>query len=331
MNYNLSILKSNKLAVLFTLSVLFSFGNFCKAQQYNAEPSVLKKIEQEPLLNGFKFGQKDLFTGISDDAESLINRISKEFPDEPMVRNDQNMTGDEYELYVAAIRPVLINGTSMFENDNKTISLQIMELPNNRYLFNKKTGDQAERMNASEFLKYVQGVYDATGEKFHQADLPEAQKTETRYVLVKPIDRTAQSRIAKEVTEIEDLRKEIPSNVTLVSFAIVDEVPAYPGCEGNNVEKKQCMQENIAAFVNENFNTGLAKELGLKGKQIISVMFEIDEQGMVTDIKTRGDSPEMKGEAERVVSLLPKMKPGMQGGKEVGVIYALPIIFEAGK
>ncbi|HBR54019.1 MAG TPA: energy transducer TonB, partial [Flavobacteriaceae bacterium] len=45
-------------------------------------------------------------------------------------------------------------------------------------------------------------------------------------------------------------------------------------------------------------------------------------------VRARAAHPSLEEEAVRVVSALPAMLPGEQEGKKVGVIYALPIIFE---
>ena len=46
-------------------------------------------------------------------------------------------------------------------------------------------------------------------------------------------------------------------------------------------------------------------------------MFTIDENGVVTDIRSRGPHPKLEKEAERVVKLLPKMEPGKQRKQNV--------------
>jgi protein TonB len=117
-----------------------------------------------------------------------------------------------------------------------------------------------------------------------------------------------------------------------VPFAVIDEVPVYPGCEGTNNEVlKKCMSDKIGLFVSENFNMKLLESLPLKpGKYRTAVQFKIDKEGSVVDVRARNTngSIEVEEEAIRVVSLIPKMKPGIQRGKTVGVLYALPIIFE---
>ena len=103
----------------------------------------------------------------------------------------------------------------------------------------------------------------------------------------------------------------------------------FPGCErGNNEKKRKCMSEKISKFVQKKFNTDLAGDLGLTGRQRISVIFKIDKSGNVTGVRARAPHPILEKEAQRVISLLPKMQPGIQKGKAVIVSYSLPIIFQ---
>ena len=88
------------------------------------------------------------------------------------------------------------------------------------------------------------------------------------------------------------------------------------------------MNQKIAKFIQRKFNQDLAADLGLSGRQRISVIFKIDKRGNVTGVRARAPHPRLQKEAVKVVSLLPKMKPGKQRGKAVIVQYSLPIIFE---
>jgi protein TonB len=136
----------------------------------------------------------------------------------------------------------------------------------------------------------------------------------------------------EEIVEVTEVAEEVGvvEEIADVPFAVIENVPVYPGCEGlnSNDERKKCMQEKITRFVNKNFNTGLANELGLSGRQTIGVQFKIDKKGNVTGIQSRAKDPKLQQEAARVINKLPKMTPGKQRGQPVGVIYALPIIFE---
>jgi len=114
-----------------------------------------------------------------------------------------------------------------------------------------------------------------------------------------------------------------------VPFAVIENVPVFPGCEkGSNTKKKECMSKKISQFVNRKFNTELASDLGLSGRQRIMVMFKIDKTGSVVNIQARAPHPGLEKEAKRVIGKLPQMQPGKQRGKPVNVPYSLPIIFQ---
>ncbi len=133
----------------------------------------------------------------------------------------------------------------------------------------------------------------------------------------------------EEEIDIEDLDVEEVEEDVEVPFAVIENVPVFPGCErGNNAKKRKCMSEKIAKFVQRKFNTELAGDLGLSGRQRISVIFKIDKSGNVTGVRARAPHPRLEKEAQRVINLLPKMQPGKQRGKAVIVPYSLPIIFQ---
>ena len=132
-----------------------------------------------------------------------------------------------------------------------------------------------------------------------------------------------------EEIEIEEIEVEEVVEDVEVPFAVIENVPEYPGCErGSNAEKRKCMSDKIAKFVQRKFNTDLAGDLGLSGRQRISVIFKIDKNGYVTGVRSRAPHPRLEKEAARVINMLPKMKPGKQRGKPVIVPYSLPITFQ---
>jgi hypothetical protein len=128
--------------------------------------------------------------------------------------------------------------------------------------------------------------------------------------------------------EREPINKDY-SDTSEVPFAVIDQVPVFPGCEGlPKVQQKKCMTNKISTFVVENFNATLGKAFGLTGKIKIYVGFKIDENGEVSYVKARAPHEALAEEAKRVINLLPKMIPGKQNGKAVTVPYSLPIIFQ---
>lgn len=126
---------------------------------------------------------------------------------------------------------------------------------------------------------------------------------------------------------------EARSEFTDVPFAVIDEVPVFPGCEDAADEKtrKECMTSGIANFVNDNFNVKKMREFATEGMNRVIVQFKIDETGNVVNARARAKNPELEAEAIRVLKALPKMQPGKQKGKEVGVMYSLPIVFQVGE
>lgn len=134
----------------------------------------------------------------------------------------------------------------------------------------------------------------------------------------------------EEIVEVEEIEVEEVEEVTEVAFHVIENVPVFPGCENekSNAAKRDCMSEKIQKFVTKKFNTELASDLGLTGRQRISVFFKIDKTGSVTSVQARAPHPGLEKEAARVINQLPKMKPGKQRGKAVTVPYALPIVFQ---
>lgn len=125
-----------------------------------------------------------------------------------------------------------------------------------------------------------------------------------------------------EVVEGEEVVEDIP-------FMLIQNVPIYPGCEGNNEVLKKCFSTKIQEYFSENFNVGLATELGLsEGRKRLFVVFRIDKKGNVVDIKSRGPHPVLEEEVEKILSKLPQMIPGKERGEPVTVSYSIPITFK---
>ncbi|MDH3381136.1 MAG: energy transducer TonB [Flavobacteriaceae bacterium] len=134
-------------------------------------------------------------------------------------------------------------------------------------------------------------------------------------------------KVAIKVREIVEIRED-EDVVEDVPFAIIEDVPVFPGCTGTKEQKRECLSDKISQHVNRKFNADLAQELGLSpGKKRIFVMFKIDKNGDVVDIEARAPHVRLEKEAIRVIESLPKMQPGKQRGRAVGVKYSLPITF----
>ncbi len=136
------------------------------------------------------------------------------------------------------------------------------------------------------------------------------------------------SNTDKGVIGVSDVKVAYVEEDVEVAFAIIEDVPVYPGCEGlSKSETKACFQRKVQEHVIKNFNyPETALQMGIQGR--VSVIFIIDSKGVTTGIRSRGPDKILEREAERIIGLLPKMQPGKQRGKPVRVAYAVPIYFK---
>lgn len=140
---------------------------------------------------------------------------------------------------------------------------------------------------------------------------------------------TNQDEIIQDViVRVEDVNVEEVEEDVEVPFAIIENIPVFPGCEGmSKKEMKDCFQKKMQEHVVKNFKyPDTALELRIQGR--VSVVFVIDSKGYTTSVRSRGPDEILEKEAERIIKLLPKMKPGKQRGKPVKVSYAVPIFFK---
>ncbi|CAH8293338.1 protein TonB [Mariniflexile fucanivorans] len=127
---------------------------------------------------------------------------------------------------------------------------------------------------------------------------------------------------------VSDVRVNVIEEDVEVAFAVIEDVPVFPGCEGlSKSETKDCFQQKMQEHVLKNFTyPETALQLGIQGR--VSVIFVIDSKGNITGIRSRGPDKILEKEAERIIGLLPKMQPGKQRGKPVRVAYSVPIFFK---
>ncbi len=131
---------------------------------------------------------------------------------------------------------------------------------------------------------------------------------------------------ANALAPVDDLEDE-PEHVP---FAIVEDVPVFPGCEtlATKREKAACFSEKIGRIISRKFNTELGSRYGLSGVQRIYTTFDVGVDGAIRNVKVRAPHPKLEKEAKRVIGFFPTMTPGMQRKKPVTVKYQLPIVFK---
>jgi len=133
-------------------------------------------------------------------------------------------------------------------------------------------------------------------------------------------DQDAIVEVEYVIVEEEEEEMEVP-------FAIIEDIPIFPGCENVSKRKQRdCFQEKINKHIVKNFRyPEIAQEMGIQGRVYVSFM--IDVNGNVVGVKSRGPDKNLEKEAQRIIDKLPKMIPGKQRGKPVRVPYSIPITF----
>jgi protein TonB len=100
-------------------------------------------------------------------------------------------------------------------------------------------------------------------------------------------------------------------------FIVVEEPPEFPG--GNTALMK---------FISENLSyPSDAQDNNIQGRVILK--FVVNTDGSADRIEVlRSIDPLLDNEAVRVVTTLPRFKPGKQGGVPVPVWFTLPVVFK---
>ena len=100
-------------------------------------------------------------------------------------------------------------------------------------------------------------------------------------------------------------------------FEVVEQMPEFP--DGG-------MPALMEYFVKNIKYPEAAMKKGTQGR--VTVQFVVEKDGSIANAKVlRGIDPELDKEAVRVISMMPKWKPGMQKGQAVNVKYTVPVMF----
>ena len=130
----------------------------------------------------------------------------------------------------------------------------------------------------------------------------------------------------EEIVEIEDVEVEEVEEDVDVPFAVIENVPVFPGCE-NESDKRACFNSMMQKHISKNFRyPEIAQEMGVQGR--VSVMFTIQKDGSIGNVRMRGPDKNLEAEAARIIGKLPRMIPGKQRGRAVRVPFSIPITFK---
>jgi protein TonB len=136
-----------------------------------------------------------------------------------------------------------------------------------------------------------------------------------------------ESTESDEEMVIEDIVVEDDFDDIDVPFAVIEDVPIFPGCESvAKSQRRACFQEQMNKHIRKNFRyPDIAQEMGIQGR--VYVNFIISQDGTITNIRMRGPDKNLENEAARIIGRLPKMTPGRQRGRAVRVPFSIPITF----
>jgi len=131
-------------------------------------------------------------------------------------------------------------------------------------------------------------------------------------------DEQVETTVNKEAVEVVEQKQEevVVEQKEEEVFVVVEEMPEFPG-------GIKALRSFLASAVKYPV---IAQENGIQGK--VYVNFVVNKDGSVSNAKVaRSVDPSLDAEALRVVSTLPKWKPGKQRGVPVRVFYTVPISF----
>ncbi|XLS29920.1 energy transducer TonB [Flavobacteriaceae bacterium M23B6Z8] len=122
-------------------------------------------------------------------------------------------------------------------------------------------------------------------------------------------------------------RSQLKNVSGLIEWSDLVESPVFPGCESLKGDSlKVCFKRKLNAHIIQNFK--YPKESMSEGYQgNVTVYFTIDQNGELTKLYSKAGHPPFAEEAERIISLLPKMKPGSYRNLPIDTPFSIPILF----
>jgi len=153
-------------------------------------------------------------------------------------------------------------------------------------------------------------------------------KKEIKEVVIESTETNQDQKVIVEAKKVVVVEEEVETDVP---FAIIEDVPVFPGCEKVAKEKRRdCLQDKVQQHIRKNFSyPESAMDAGIQGT--VRVSFIIDKEGKVSVAHLRGPDKALEKEAERIISKLPQMTPGKQRGKPVRMVMQIPIVFKLDK
>ena len=316
-----------KKIILLLLIPLLSFGqkDFNKLEEVvilgqgniKNDAFVDTTLETSPIVSEFISNNPFLDCNINDDScfQNLINhhilnnfyypQLGNYFDIQAMV--NVNYTIDKNGLVKNVTSSAALIGVSFEDAESKKVISSAFEKAANLII------ESLPKINSS----LVDGT--AVDKKF---------RTPILYKLVDIEKGLINSININKVNEgLNFLNKLNQKEITKEEYPKIEEIPVFPGCEKLKKTKLiECFQMKMQRHINKNFRyPEFAQKNGIQGRVFIKFIIGVD--GNITRIESRGPHPILERDAERIILLLPKMKPGKVNGLRVRVPFSIPITF----
>lgn len=164
--------------------------------------------------------------------------------------------------------------------------------------------------NHSGRYRFFYGVWLESGENIQM--MAEFRLTDN-YEKVKQAEKTPIPKITgKNYVELPKRDAVVQASEEQV-FGIAEEMPEFPGG-----------MPALMEFIRKNLRHDKAEK-----KERVIIQIVVDKEGNATNpMVLRSVAPTLDEEALRIVSLMPKWKPGRQAGKNRNVKFVFPVVFE---
>ncbi|WP_405399488.1 energy transducer TonB [Maribacter sp. Asnod2-G09] len=258
--------------------------------------------------------------------EGLIE-YTKIYPDEPVKLTLVQPSTEGYNRYVnkknayKSIDNNLKMSVNSFEKQFAYYDFSLGAHPSDYIEFKV---DNIEELSSNELQKFNELLTKLENEPFYKSSI--IISDDSNSFLIKTDIKDLRGSIVSQRVQIVTQEEFEDLGDVDVAFAVVEEVPIFPGCEDAD-DKRACFNEKIQRHIGKHFNyPQAAQDANIEGR--VSTMFIISSKGKIENIKMRGPDKLLEDEVERIIEKLPEMKPGKQFGKAVNVPFSIPIQFK---
>ena len=194
----------------------------------------------------------------------------------------------------------LIKDTIFYEDDGTYVKFETSDG------FQPETGEPCKKLTITS--------YNADGTPRNNFFITETERRgDTSTYSIEPFTFTLSEHLFEQLLDIATSEED-------TVYQIVEEMPQFPGGENALMEY---VSKNVV-YPEE------AKEKEIQGRVFIS--FVVEKDGSIGEVKVlRGIGGGCDEESVRVISDMPKWKPGKQKGEAVRVSYQIPIMFKLGQ